>query len=373
MLPLPHPEFRAPPPSPVAGAHAHMLDPADDDDELAGFLIHSLRVPKLSLPHRIFPQEATPWDPPDVDFRQLISREDDAPEAELLKSAASAFGCFQLVNHGIPPGLIAAVEGAAASAFQLPPGAKKKAARSPDRRCGFELEEEEGVLGEAEEFLWLCPSAMRERKELAAIWPQGCRDLRENLEGLWREIENIASRIEEVLLDNANMNAQLLKSRREEAGDGSSVCFHKHASNGSHSAGIKHELLRMLVRSWSCSCHLSLHLLGSASEFHVYSKRGWYKFCPDTAAIIVTIGDQIQACSGGFYKHVIGKPAVVSKGNRQDSIISMAFHCAHQGIVDSNTSHSLEEKTISLGEQVMIAAFLAIAYYIVTFLCGGSV
>ncbi|RRT65312.1 hypothetical protein B296_00041152 [Ensete ventricosum] len=115
--------------------------------------------------------------------------------------------------------------------------------------------------------------------------PNLCSD---KVEGLWYEIEKVASRVEEVLLGK--------KAGREEeaADDGSLLCLHKHAPNGSHNAGIKHELLRMLVRSWSCSCDLSLHLPGGASEFHIYSKRGWYRFCPENAAIIVTVGDQIQ-------------------------------------------------------------------------------
>ncbi|XP_065049432.1 jasmonate-induced oxygenase 4-like isoform X1 [Musa acuminata AAA Group] len=356
---LPPPEFRAPPPSPVAGVHPHGLDSPDGDDEFAGFLSHSLRVPKLNLPHRIFPQEATAWNPPAIDFQPLISPGDaESGAADLVKSAAAAFGCFQLVNHGISPGLVAAVGAAACPAFGIPLESRTKAARSPERRWGFEVEEE----GEGEEFLWWCRSGMGDRRELAAIWPRSYKDFSDKVEGLWCEIQKIASRVEEVLLGKK-------AGREEEAADGSLLCLHKHAPNGSHNGGIKHELLRMLVRSWSCSCDLSLHLPGGASEFHIYSKRGWYRFCPENAAIVVTVGDQIQACSGGFYKHVIGKP-VLKKGDPQDSI-SMAFHhTTHQAIVHGISRpnlHSEKEKTISLAEQIMVAACLAIAYHIIAF------
>ncbi|XP_074561810.1 uncharacterized protein LOC141818148 [Curcuma longa] len=139
---LPPPEFRAPPPSPVAGAHPHA---PGDGEELAGFLAQFLRVPKLNLPHHIFPQEATLWDPAEIDFRTLISPDAGRSEADLLKSAAAAFACFRLANHGIPPGLIAAVRGAAALAFQIPPEEKEKekakVAKLLERSWGFEAEE----------------------------------------------------------------------------------------------------------------------------------------------------------------------------------------------------------------------------------------
>lgn len=148
---LPPPEFRAPPPSPVAGAHPHA---PGDGDELAGFLSQFLCVPKLNLPHRIFPQEATLWDPAEIDFRTLMSPDAGRSEADLLKSAAAAFGCFRLANHGIPPRLIAAVGGAAAATFRMPSEEKEKAkakvAKLLERSWGFEAEE----VGEDEEFWW---------------------------------------------------------------------------------------------------------------------------------------------------------------------------------------------------------------------------
>lgn len=329
------PEFRAPPPSPVDGVNGHGPEYAADNDELAAFLSHSLRVPTLHLPHHIFPQEATAWDPPEIDCRKLNSPGDGRSCGEHLKSAASAFGCFQLVNHGIPPDLVAAIGAAAVAAFGIPPDDKAKATRTSQRRWGFEIEEE----GEGNELLWWCrAAAKKDEAEMAGIWRREnymsfrylagnsifaaffltspsdgyamanwqsrlhivflkCSLLffpRDKVEELWREIEKVASKIEEVLLDgDADINAQLLESRRGEAVDGSLICFH--ASKRDYSAGVKHELLRMLVSRSQVSSCLSLHLLGEASELHFYSKKGWYRSCPGTtAAIIVTVGDQMQ-------------------------------------------------------------------------------
>lgn len=76
------------------------------------------------------------------------------------------------MNHGIPRDLIASGEVAAAAAFGIPAEKKKAMARSPEKRWGFEVEEEEEG---GEEFLWY-RSGMRE--ELAVIWPQGYEDFR---------------------------------------------------------------------------------------------------------------------------------------------------------------------------------------------------
>ena len=99
----------------------------------------------------------------------MVSPENDGLAVALVKSAGSAFGCFQLVNHGIPRDLIAVCYAAATTAFRIPPEKKAAAARSPERRWRFEVEEEEGV----EELFWY-RSEMGEVS--AGIWPQGHED-----------------------------------------------------------------------------------------------------------------------------------------------------------------------------------------------------
>ncbi|XP_038987612.1 uncharacterized protein LOC103722022 isoform X2 [Phoenix dactylifera] len=281
------PESRAPPPSPVAEPLADGSE-APGDEELAGFLSQSLRIPELNLPDRIFPRNPAPWNPPEIDFRAMVSPENDGSAVELLKSTGSAFGCFQLVNHGIPRDLIAAGEVAAAAAFSIPPEKKKAAARSPERRWGFEVEEEEEG---GEELLWY-RNDMGEI--LAGIWTPGYKDFSDKIVRLWMEIERIASKIGEILLEDGARGTQSCSQRRsEEVAEGSVLCLHKHGQNNSV-GGLKNEVLRMVIRSSGCSHTLTLHLCCRATEFHVYSKRGWFRFCPNNEAIVVTIGNQIQ-------------------------------------------------------------------------------
>lgn len=119
---LPVPEFRAPPPSPVTGVLAGSSSGSsgygecqDDDDDIGRFLRCSARVPVLRLPERPGPRrnkKAAAWAPPVVDMCLLdsVSSGDGGggSEVEALRSAAVAFGCFQVFGHGVDASLLSA-------------------------------------------------------------------------------------------------------------------------------------------------------------------------------------------------------------------------------------------------------------------------
>ena len=117
---LPVPEFRAPPPSPVTGVLAGSSSGSSgygecqDDDDIGRFLRCSARVPVLRLPERPGPRrnrkKQAAWAPPVIDVRVLDSPSaalaGGAQAVEALRSAAVAFGCFQVVGHGVDAGLV---------------------------------------------------------------------------------------------------------------------------------------------------------------------------------------------------------------------------------------------------------------------------
>ncbi|XP_062179467.1 uncharacterized protein LOC133884110 [Phragmites australis] len=117
---LPVPEFRAPPPSPVTGvltgssSGSSGYGECQDDDEIGRFLRCAARVPVLLLPERPVPRKnkkKAPWAPPVIDMRLLNLPSPvggGGPTVEALKSAAVAFGCFQVVGHGVDGGLLSA-------------------------------------------------------------------------------------------------------------------------------------------------------------------------------------------------------------------------------------------------------------------------
>lgn len=61
-----------------------------------------------------------------------------APNAvELVGRACESWGMFQLINSGVPQGLISEVEEHARRLFSLPTEQKQKAMRAPDRATGY--------------------------------------------------------------------------------------------------------------------------------------------------------------------------------------------------------------------------------------------
>lgn len=121
--------FRAPPPSPVTGVltNGNSGSPeygecpdSNEDDVVRRFLRRSARVPVLRLPERAIPlkkkkNDKTVWAPPVIDMRLLASADGGGPVVEALRSAAVAFGCFQVVGHGVNECLVSAAAERASS------------------------------------------------------------------------------------------------------------------------------------------------------------------------------------------------------------------------------------------------------------------
>lgn len=163
-------DFRAPPPSPIASGRRSCVT---NEDVLSEFLQHSLRVPDLVLPDKVFPRQNFIENPPMIDFQLLSSMESDSL-SKVLDSIAR-IGCFQLVNYGIEGECTRSALAAAAGIFQLPPEKRRAVARSPPEKLyGFEEAHGEGEEGEgegevSEEFVWCRGEGLK--LEMEEIWP----------------------------------------------------------------------------------------------------------------------------------------------------------------------------------------------------------
>lgn len=93
------PDFRAPPPSPVASSRRASF--TANEDVLSEFLDKCGRVPNLVLPDKVFPKHTFLLNPPTFDFLRLDS-------LSTLLDAIATIGCFQLVNHGVPEAMVKA-------------------------------------------------------------------------------------------------------------------------------------------------------------------------------------------------------------------------------------------------------------------------
>ncbi|KAF6167309.1 hypothetical protein GIB67_043170 [Kingdonia uniflora] len=310
MLPENHLEFLAPPPSPVANTTLNRTPAVVNDNELSQYLYQSLHVPDLTLPDRKFPTKNTLMRNPPVvvDFSSLISSNNNDDSITKVLDSASGVGCFQIVNHGISPELIKAVCIASTGIFQLPLESKELMVSSlHNNHYGFE----EFIKGKAEMketsegFVW-CRDDKNLESVMGAVWSQGYSSFRQKMELLSMEIEHIASKVLQVLMENTPT-----KSTKE-----------------------NHE---------------------------VYTKKGWTSFYPHQEAIVVTIGDQIQEWSCGMYKNVNGKPIFNIKEDEDDAI-SMAFLYSQPTFNGSTIVQQDIEKTISLRQQLKFIFILILVF-----------
>lgn len=153
-------DFRAPPPSPVAAGRRSTVA---NDDVLSQFLEHSLRVPDLVLPDRVFPRQKTIQNPPILDFQSLNSA-----ESESILDSIGQIGCFEILNHGIPSDIIGSVLNSGAEIFQLSTEKKAIVSRSSERPYGFVDFRGEEERETSEEFVWCREEALR--LEMEGVW-----------------------------------------------------------------------------------------------------------------------------------------------------------------------------------------------------------
>ncbi|KAG5021366.1 hypothetical protein JHK85_017708 [Glycine max] len=277
-------DFRAPPPSPVASGRRSTVT---NDDVLTEFLEASLRVPDLVLPDKIFPKQKQLEAPPEVDFVSLCFHCDDALR-DVVSDSLARLGCFQLLNHGIPLQLMAAVAEAAGGIFEVPPTNRASATRSPEKPWGFEEYHAGEEVGDgSEEFVWCNDNELNSKME--GIWPIGYPNFSEKIEKLKSRIEMVGRKMLPVILE---------KGRIEFVGGhdevGTLCCVYKHRRDNSVSSSLKYDVIRMLIRGTDYSHSLCFHVCNGSSHFHLYSKKTWLSFCPQPAALIVTAGDQTQ-------------------------------------------------------------------------------
>ncbi|KAF8696390.1 hypothetical protein HU200_037301 [Digitaria exilis] len=363
---LPVPEFRAPPPSPVTGvltgssSGSSGYGEGQGDDDTGRFLRCSARVPVLRLPERPGPRrnkkKQAAWAPPVIDMRVMCSPSTGAgagPAVEALTSAAVAFGCFQVIGHEVDEGLVLA------------------ALRAATARERSSASKEDGGGDEDSEELWWPPSREGDR-EMAGNRPlrNGIKQIRNAADDLFSQVEQASSKLLDALRQG-NEAADTTEPLAKAAANGSRLCIRKNHAIASSASGpvSQDDVLRMLVRSSRCSraLALALHLCPGASAFHVFSRRGWSRFRPLDGAIVVTVGDQLQAWSGGHYKSVSGKPAYSNDDHQEnggDSAISAEFFlsCSSAGAA-KDTLNLDAGKVFPLNLQIMVAICLVLIYH----------
>ncbi|KAK8970389.1 hypothetical protein KSP40_PGU003064 [Platanthera guangdongensis] len=199
---------------------------------------------------------------------------------------------------------------------------------------------------------------------------------------LWGKMGKIAREIQHVLMENSSKQYETNNSSRWRSDAEEMVaCIRKHRRRGGAfveevgfaGGDLNHDMLGAALRSLGSPHALALHLFAGASSFRVYSKLSPALFPPADAAILVTVGDQMQESSGGVYRHVIGKPEYQFSEARREPI-SIAFLYSFPAVSRAAASFSGaagigrdEQNTISISQQLLIAVFLLFFYHIIAY------
>ncbi|CAF2176769.1 hypothetical protein BRARA_G02001 [Brassica rapa] len=303
------PDFRAPPPSPVASSRRSSF--TANEDVLSEFLDKCGRVPNLVLPDKVFPKHRFLLNPPTFDFLRLGS------SSPLLMDAIDTIGCFQLINHGVP---------------------ETKVRAAADKII---------FQDETEEFVFY-------------------KDVDDACNSDLRELMGEAERIGKAIREKLGGRSQEEEEEEEEEEEGVGVCYvKKHNSQIESQGWEEEEAIRMLIRGYD-ERH-SLCLSFCHAEFHVYSKRGWFSFSPRPDAVVVTVGD--QGWSGRF-KAVVGRPLLHRSAHaslpRNFVSISFLYTAAAAAAAATTRSdaaritHHHQKNTISIYQQLFFALILTL-------------
>uniref|UniRef100_A0A2P2JCV8 Non-haem dioxygenase N-terminal domain-containing protein n=1 Tax=Rhizophora mucronata TaxID=61149 RepID=A0A2P2JCV8_RHIMU len=248
----------APPPTPVAQPNSHLVSSAAAADVLSSLLRRL--PPTLSLPTRRSCNTTT------TTTSAPVTSLSDPDRYDLLLSASSELGFFQLTDHNIPSQLANSAELEALSLFDLTRD-KKEAYFPKNWPLGFEDDE----YGTGESF-WFDPTCSSESSEL------GLDSLRE----LSQALEKVALEIVEMLSS---------ASRFESPGkvDPTRVCslmlVHQssHGDNPATSGG-------------SYPYVVGLQYQIRSQKFSILADSGWTTVSPQVNSVMVTIGDVAQVC-----------------------------------------------------------------------------
>ncbi|CAN0858774.1 hypothetical protein LINGRAHAP2_LOCUS7453 [Linum grandiflorum] len=388
-----HVDFRAPPPSPIASGRRSSFA---NDDVLTEYLENSLRVPDLILPDRIFPSQRILETPQVVDFGSLQKGNFSLLGCDI--DCLARLGCFQLVNHGISKeSVTSAMELAQKLIFNVPVEKRATVMVSSEKPYGFEEEiiihgdedddKEEISNTLSEEFVWSRDGTLK--LEMEPILGHSYSNFSVKMEALTSDIEAVGEKLLGVVRQKmeveslANDRNEMVMQLGEEDKDHDnklgriaefSTCYvRKHRRNvpaERWERSLRYDVIKMLIRGTDHSHALCFHICNALSEFHVYSKQGWISFSPEKDALIVTIGDQIQAMSNGEFRHVLGRPMVKSgeDDSPDNNSISMAFMYSPPPAIAKTSNQMKEQNTISIKQQAIVALIFTLVYHILAFL-----
>ncbi|CAK7325877.1 unnamed protein product [Dovyalis caffra] len=275
----------APPPTPSAQSNSHLGTSAASADALSR-LLHRL-PPTLSLPTRLSTAATSP---------PLISLSDPNLQ-DLLFSASSQLGFFQLTNHNISSQLAKSAESESLSLFEL--GKDIKESYFPKNwPLGFEDDED----GNGESF-WLDAECSTVSTELVLA----------SLRELTRALEKVGLEVIEMLSNGVGFENP---AKEDPTRYCSFLWVHDGLDGNDHKPGLSGGSYPYIV---------GLRYQIRCQKYSMLTDSGWETVLPQVDSVMVTIGDIAQVWSNGRLKKVRGRPTACLGDGKNSSCVSMAL------------------------------------------------
>lgn len=274
----------APPPTPSTQQNNYHPTSAAAADVLSR-LLHRL-PPTLSLPTRRSPSATSP---------PVISLA-DRKIVDLLLTASSQLGFFQLTGHDIASQLASSSESEASSLFELDRD-KKESYFTRDWPVGFEGDDD----GNGESF-WLDSDCLAGSEDVGLV----------SIRELTRALEKLGLEVVEMLANAMGFENPFKK-------DPTRFCSLMWVNEDMHGEDIDKSLfpsgfypyvigLQYQLRSQKCS---------------LLADSGWVTVLPQPDSVMVTIGDIAQVWSNGKLKKVKGRPMPSLAAGNNSRCVSM--------------------------------------------------
>ncbi|KAG6632259.1 hypothetical protein I3843_13G128700 [Carya illinoinensis] len=225
-----------------------------------------------------------------------VSNWDDPEVAESICDAASKWGFFQIINHGVPLEVLEALKNAARTFFELPVEERKKYLKenSPSKVVCLSTSfnpQAEKVL-EWKDYLTLLWVS---ENEASAFWPPACKD--QAIEYM-KKAELVIRRLLEVLLKR--LNVKEIDKAKEYMLMGElrlSLNYYPRCPNPDLTAGV--------------GCHsdisaITVLLQDETGGLYVRGTKedSWIHVPPVEGALVINIGDVLQILSNDKYKSI---------------------------------------------------------------------
>ncbi|XP_062200569.1 flavanone 3-dioxygenase 2-like isoform X2 [Phragmites australis] len=243
---------------------------------------------------------------------------DSAAVVSAIGAACRSHGFFQILNHGIDEGLMAAVMAVARDFFRLPAEEKAKLysddpARKMRLSTSFNVRKE--TVHNWRDYLRLHCHPL---DQFVPDWPSNPPDFKEIMSAYCKEVRELGLRLYAAISESLGLEAGCIGTTLGEQEQHMAVNFYPQCPAP--------ELTYGLPAHTDPNALTILLMDQDVAGLQVLNGGKWVAVNPQAGALVINIGDQLQALSNGEYRSVWHR-AVVNSDRERMSVASFLCPC----------------------------------------------